>query len=115
VRGVAAYILAGLVVVLAMDAFAPPAGLGLAVGAWSRADRGDDVQTVNRRDKGDRLDLMKIQLGRERELEHKPPQPEPAAMPEGCELVVSALSPMARADNVAHRCLASVGAPYHVG
>jgi hypothetical protein len=115
VRGVAAYILAGLVVVLAMDAFAPPAGLGLALGVWPRVERSDGVQTVNRRDKGDRLDLMKIQLGRERELERKPPQPEPTAMPEGCELVVSALSPVARADNVAHRCLASGGAPYLIG
>jgi hypothetical protein len=66
VRGVAAYILAGLVVVLAMDTFAPPAGLGFAVGAWPSVERSDGVQTVNRRDKGDRLDLMKIQLGRER-------------------------------------------------
>jgi hypothetical protein len=36
-------------------------------------------------------------------------------MPEGCEPVVSALSSVARADNVAHRCLASVGTLHLVG
>src|SRR5471030_1745934 len=38
-RGFASYLVAGVLVVFAMDFIAPPAGLGLALGAWPAVDQ----------------------------------------------------------------------------
>jgi hypothetical protein len=54
-RGLGIYLAAGILVVLAMDFVAPPAGLGLDVFAWPVAGRHVVVQHVDRTNKGDRL------------------------------------------------------------
>ena len=56
-RGFASYMLAGILVVVAMDFIAPPVGLGLPVGAWPTVEQGSLVQSVNRSHKGDRLNV----------------------------------------------------------
>jgi hypothetical protein len=47
-RGVISYVLAGVVVMLAIDMIAPPVGLGVAVFAWPGANENALVQNVNR-------------------------------------------------------------------
>ena len=89
-RGIAAYLLIGILVVLAMDFVAPPVGLGLAAGVRPRADESAIVQSVDRLHKGDRLPVPSISVGK---------QLAPRQSPEvlvGCEPVFSPLSATAK-------------------
>jgi hypothetical protein len=94
-RGFISYVLAGIVVGVAMDAIAPPAGLGLAAGTWLAVERKETSQVVNRTHKGDRLQLAN---GRRMFPPHAP------AVLIGCEPVFSSLSGGSRA-NFAGRCV----------
>lgn len=94
-RGLMPYILAGIAVVVAMDIVAPPLGLGIATVAQSATD--SNRQIVDRKRKGDRLQLPKAN-GRQ-----TPPAGSP--MPIGCEGAFSALSGGAKA-NFPGGCLA---------
>lgn len=91
-RGLVSYIVAGTVVVLAMDIIAPPVGLGLAVVAQPAAETG---QFVDRTNKGDRLQAPTVN-GRQTPAGASP-------LPVGCEAVFSSLSAGARA-NFPGRC-----------
>jgi hypothetical protein len=123
-RGVASYILAGILVVLALDVVAPPAGLGSAFGAWPAV--GDPLtQSVNRASKGDRLQVPVTVVEKRVQpsllsppshellrLQHQllqppqPPQPTPPApVLLGCDPVFSPLAASARANSPA-RCMA---------
>jgi len=97
-RGFMSYILASLVVLVAIDAMAPPAGLGLAIGTWPSLDRNTAEQAVDRTHKGDRLQLPTANSGR-----MSPPRA--PTMLIGCEPVFSSLSASSRA-NFAGRCVA---------
>lgn len=96
-RGFYLSVFAGVLVLLAIDVLAPPAGLGVPVIAWTAVDQGAMPQVVNRSHKSDRLQQPAI-TGRRR-------QPAAPAMPVGCEPVFSALSSSAYA-NYPGRCLA---------
>jgi hypothetical protein len=98
-RGFALYMVAGILVVLAMDFIAPPVGLGLAVGAWPAVARGTIVQSVDRTGKSDRLNLPTATVGRQQS-----PRKSPTVLV-GCDPVFSPLSASARA-NFARRCIA---------
>ena len=97
-RGVMSYCLAGIVVLLAMDAIAPPAGLGLAIGTWPSLDGTVAEQVIDRTHKGDRLQVPVANSGRTS-------PPSAPAMLIGCEPVFSSLSASSRA-NFAGRCVA---------
>lgn len=97
-RGFMSYLVAGFVVVLAMDLIAPPVGLGMALVAWPVAKEAPGVQLVNRTHKGDRL---QVPVASERQ---KAPPSAPSTLV-GCESVFSSLSANARL-NFAGRCLA---------
>lgn len=97
-RGFMSYIFAGVIVVVAMDVIAPPAGLGLAVGTWPEVDKNTAAQVVDRTHKGDRLQVPTANSRRP-----SPPQ-QPATLV-GCEPVFSSLSASSRA-NFAGRCMA---------
>ena len=56
-RGFALYLLAGTLMVVAMNFIAPPLGLGLPVGVGPTVEQGSSAQSVNRSHKGDRLNL----------------------------------------------------------
>jgi hypothetical protein len=98
-RGFALYLVAGTLVVLAMDLIAPPVGLGLAVGAWPAVEQDSIVQSVNRSNKADRLLVPTTTVGKQQ----SPPK-SPAVMV-GCDPVFSPLSASASA-NVSGRCVA---------
>ena len=97
-RGLATYLLAGIMVVVAIDFIAPPVGLGLPVGAWPTVEQGSLVQSVNRSNKGDRLNVPTVVD------KSQPPRQSPTVLV-GCDPVFSPLSASARA-NVARRCVA---------
>jgi hypothetical protein len=97
-RGFVLYLIAGILVVLAMNLIAPPAGLGLAVGAWSAHEQGSVLQSVNRTTKSDRLSVPKA-IGKQ-QVPRNPP-----AVLVGCDPVFSPLSASARA-NFSGRCVA---------
>ncbi len=97
-RGFAVYVVAGVLVVLAMDFIAPPVGLGLALGAWPAVDPSPVANTVVRTHKGDRLSTPAT-VGK------LPASKKPPAMLAGCDPVFSPLSASARA-NFAGRCIA---------
>jgi len=97
-RGFASYLVAGILVVVAMDFIAPPIGLGLPVGVWPTVEQGSLVQSVNRSHKGDRLNVpMAV------DKSHAPRKPPIVLV--GCDPVFSPLSASARA-NVSRRCVA---------
>ncbi len=98
-RGFAAYLVAGVLVVLAMDFVAPPVGLGLALGAWPAVDPSAVANTVDRSHKSDRLSVPAT-VGNRLPAAKKAP-----AMLAGCDPVFSPLSASARA-NFAGRCVA---------
>jgi hypothetical protein len=98
VRGFVSYIFAAALVVLVIDIIAPPAGFGLAVGAWPSVDGNASPQIVDRTHKGDRLHFPSANNRR------NTPAAKPAMLT-GCEPVFSALSSGARA-NFAGRCVA---------
>ena len=102
-RGLASYLLAGILVVLAMDFVAPPAGLGLAVRATPVAELSATPQFVDRTHKGDRLSLP-ASVGEQQTLE-----PSPGIMI-GCDPPFSRLLASARA-NVSGRCVAEMAHP----
>ena len=63
----------GAVMVLALDVFAPPVGLSLAVG-WPAVEKTAPVeQTVNRTHKGDRFDVPQSIIGRQPAVPTKSP------------------------------------------
>jgi len=96
-RGLASYLLAGILVMLVLDFIAPPAGLGLAIGAQPATDRVVmPNQFVDRTHKGDRLPLP-TDIGRQ-QTPHAP-------LMIGCEPAFSPLSTSARVI-VAGRCVA---------
>ncbi len=99
-RGVISYVLAGLVVVLAMDLLLPPTVLGGGVFAWPVTNEDAIVQIVNRAQKADRLHVPAA-IGRRM----TPPNAPAMAMPIGCESVFSSLSAGAQA-NFPGRCIA---------
>jgi hypothetical protein len=106
-RGFALYLVAGAVLVLAMDLIAPPVGLGLAVGAWPAVAHDSIVQSVNRSHKADRLLVPTTTIGKVPTTtigKQQSPPKSPAVMV-GCDPVFSPLSASARA-NVAGRCVA---------
>ena len=93
-RGLISYLLAAIIVVLALDFIAPPVGLGLAVSASPVAE-GSIVQSVDRSHKADRLPVTAV----EKQLAPRP------SMLVGCDPAFSPLSVTARA-NFARRCIA---------
>jgi hypothetical protein len=97
-RGFLPYILAGLVVLVAMDAIAPPAGLGLAIGTWPSVGGNTAEQVVDRTHKGDRLQVPVANSGR------TSPSSAPTMLI-GCEPVFSSLSASSHA-NFPGRCVA---------
>jgi hypothetical protein len=97
-RGLVSYLLAGILVMLVLDFIAPPAGLGLAIGAQPTIERAIPDQIVNRAHKGDRLPLP-TDVGRQ-QAPHSP-----GRIMIGCEPAYSPLSSSARI-NVPGRCVA---------
>lgn len=93
----ASYVVAGILVVLAMDFVAPPVGLGLAVGAWPAVGQGA-VQSVIRTHKRDRLSAPAT-IGKQQAPRKSP------TMLVGCDPVFSPLSASAQA-NFSGRCIA---------
>jgi len=105
-RGFAVYILAGIFTVLALDIVAPPAGMGLAIGAWPTAEMGTiGTQSVDRSNKGDRLDVIEaggISRKGKTQIGSTPAPRQP--VPVGCEPAFSPLSGSAAA-NFARGCV----------
>ena len=97
-RGFASYLLAGILVVLAIDFIAPPVGLGLPVGAWPTVEQGSSAQSVNRIHKGDRLNVPMA-------IDKSPAQRNLPTVLVGCDPVFSPLSASARANGSRH-CVA---------
>ena len=102
-RGIATYLMAGILVVLAMDFVASPVGLGLVVRATPVAEPNTTTQIVDRNHKGDRLSLP-TSVGEQQTLE-----PPPAIMI-GCDPPFSRILASARA-NVSGRCVAEMAHP----
>jgi hypothetical protein len=102
-RGIATYLMAGTLVLLAMDFVVPPVGFGLAVRATPVAEPSATTQIVDRTHKGDRLSLP-TSVG-----EQQTPEPPTAAMI-GCDPPFSRLLASARA-NVSGRCVAEMAHP----
>jgi len=92
-RGFASYVMAAVLVVLALDFIAPPVGLGLAIASGPAVDQ---AQIVVRSHKGDRLSVPAVG--------GKVPSSSPTVLV-GCDPVFSPLSASAQA-NFAGRCVA---------
>jgi hypothetical protein len=102
-RGIVTYLMAGILVVLALEFVAPPVGLGLVVGATPVTERGMTTQFVDRTHKGDRLSQPAAVYK----------QPVPSAPPKimiGCDPTFSPLSASARASD-SGRCIAELAHP----
>ena len=99
-RGIASYLLAGILVLLATNLIALPVSLGLWVDAGPALERGATTQFVDRTHKSDRLSPPTA-VGKQ----HTPQKP-PAAMI-GCDPPFSLLSASARATNLG-RCVAEI-------
>ena len=97
-RNLAVYLLAGILVALALDFVASPVGLGLPVGAWPVAGDSATHQSVDRTTKSDRL-LLPTAVDKQQAPRNSP------AMMAGCDPVFSPLSASARA-NFSGRCVA---------
>jgi hypothetical protein len=95
-RGIISYIIAGAIIVFAMDMIAPPLGFGLAVFAWPAVNGDSFQQSVDRTHKSGRLPMPTVN-GR---------QNVPASMPVlvGCDPVFSPLSASKNA-NYPGRCI----------
>ncbi len=102
-RGLASYLLAGILVVLTMDFFAPPVGLGFVVRATPSAEPNAITQFVDRTHKGDRLSLP-TSVG-----EQQAPEP-PLPVMIGCDPPFSRLLASART-NASGRCVAEIARP----
>lgn len=107
-RGLSSYLVAGILVVLAVAFAAPAAWLGLPVGARPVVEPGTAVQSVNRSGKSDRLIVPMTVIGK------KPATPativgkeqapvKPVKILDGCDPVFSPLSTSAQA-NLPGRC-----------
>ena len=101
-HGFAAYLLAGILAVLAMDFVALPVGSGVAVRATPVAELSATTQIVDRTHKGDRLNPP-TSVGVQQTQE-----PPPAAVMIGCDPPFSRLS--ARV-NIPGRCVAELAHP----
>lgn len=101
-RGLTSYLLAGILVVLAMDFIAPPVELGFVVRATPLAEPSATTQFVDRTHKGDRLSLS-TSAG-----EQQTPEPLPTMI--GCDPPFSQLLASARA-SVSGRCVAELKRP----
>ena len=99
-RGFAIYLVAGTLVVLALDLIAPPVGLGLALGAGPAVEHDSIVQSVNRNHKADRLVVPKTTV-----VKQQLPRKLPVVIMVGCDPVFSPLSASAQA-NFSGRCVA---------
>jgi hypothetical protein len=98
-RGFAADLVAGALIMAATKLIASPAVLESPVGAQSTIGQGSVMQWVDRTHKGDRLDAAN----------HNAQQPrvrKPERILTGCEPAISPLSASARAGNFARRCVA---------
>jgi hypothetical protein len=102
-RGFAAYLVAGILVLLATDLIFPPVWLGLSVGARPATEHGATTQFVDRTHKGDRLSLPTA-VGTQR-IPQKPP-----AVMFGCDPPFSPLLASARV-NSPGRCVAEMAHP----
>ena len=100
-RGFASYLLAGILVVLAMDFIAPPVGLGLSVETWPTVEPGSLLQSVNRSNKGDRLN---VPVAVDKSDKSQAPRQSPTVLV-GCDPLFSPLSASARA-NISRHCVA---------
>lgn len=98
-RGFAAYLVVGVLVALVLELFAPAAGIGLTVNAWSIVPPGDKLQYVDRTHKGDRLNISVTTVDKQQMRRA------PAKMLVGCDPVFSPLSAAASA-NFPGRCTA---------
>lgn len=98
-RAFASYLMAGILVALALHLFAPPFGLGLAVHAWSAVPPGATLQYVDRTHKGDRRNVSVTTVDK-RQMRRTP-----SKMMDGCDPAFSPLSVEASA-NFAGRCAA---------
>ena len=98
-RGLVSCLLAGILVVLAMECFAPPVGFGIVVRATPSIEPNATPQFVDRTHKGDRLSPASV--GAQRATEPAPP----AMM--GCDPPFSRLLASART-NVSGRCVAEI-------
>src|SRR5262249_46466074 len=98
-RGLASFLLAGILVVMAIDLIAPPTGLGFAHNRWPTPQPYNTWQSVDRTLKSDRLQLPTIVKKQET------PKKTPARIMVGCDPVFSPLSASASA-NFAGRCAA---------
>lgn len=107
-RGLTSYLVAGMLVVLGIAFAAPAAWLGLPVGARTVADSGAALQSVNRTNKSDRLNVPVTIIGK------KPAVPAttvgkeqapvtPVKILDGCDPVFSPLSTSTQA-NLPGRC-----------
>src|SRR5882762_5048351 len=98
-RGFMSYLLAGILVVLALDMVAPPIGLGFSpVGASPAVFNGDAaLQSVDRNNKGDRISVTTVG-------KRQPETPRPAVMLAGCDPAFSPLAASGRA-NFARSCI----------
>jgi hypothetical protein len=106
-RGLGIYVAVGILVVLAMDFVAPPAGLGLYVSAGPLAAP-QIVQHVDRSHKGDRLPAPTIVGRRPEPKQHRP-------LLVGCDPAYSPLSAAAHA-SVPARCVSEISvAPGNLG
>jgi hypothetical protein len=96
-RVFALYLIAGILVVLALDMVAPPMGLGFApVGASPVEFNGDArLQAIDRTNKGDRISVTRVG-------KRKPAVP--AKMLTGCDPAFSPLATSAQA-NFARSCI----------
>ncbi|HZL39180.1 MAG TPA: hypothetical protein VFC45_02750 [Pseudolabrys sp.] len=96
-RGLTSYLLAGILGMLVLDFVAPPAGLGLAVGAAPAVGYAPPTQIVDRTHKGDRL-VLPTEVGKQQ----TGPLPKVVV---GCDPAYSSLLTSARA-STAGRCIA---------
>jgi hypothetical protein len=99
-RGIASYLLGGILTVLAIDFVVPPVGLGLADGIRPVTAPGGGTQIVDRTHKGDRLSVP-TSSGR------RPTATTPRAVIVGCEPPYSPLLASARATSPG-RCVAEI-------
>lgn len=106
-RSVVSYSLASVLVVLTAGFVAPASWLGLPVGARPVIETGMTVQTVDRSNKSDRLEIPLTVIGKKPATtvgkERAPAAP--VKILDGCDPVFSPLSSSAQA-NLPGRCLA---------
>lgn len=106
-RGIASYLVAGTLAVLALGMIVPASWLGLPVRARAVMESGSALQSVNRDAKSDRLVVPVTVIGKKPSTTVDSQQQQapviPAKILEGCDPVFSPLSSGARA-NQPGRC-----------